>query len=355
MNPDGSAASVSIGGTYTALVTPTVGRGAVDEGAWRALLDWQSDARVDGVVVGGTTGESPTLSEAELARLFETARAILPGRVDVVAATGRNHLEGTLALSGAAVDVGIRRLLIVDPYYNGPSSLEIRKELYEPLAARFPSASFLPYVIPGRTGTRLDPVDVARLVTDGRPIAGLKDATGDDAYARELRHRCPDLSILSGDDARTFPLMADPTVRASGVISVVSNLVPEALTAAVARARSGDPGEAARRAAPLQGLFDSVTVRVAEPASDGGVQEIRSRNPVPIKTALALLGVPVGACRPPLGRMSLGGVTRLRETLRTLHRADPTALAPLATRFGVDIDRRLDDPELLRRLSYERL
>ncbi|HEV2165536.1 MAG TPA: dihydrodipicolinate synthase family protein, partial [Thermoplasmata archaeon] len=216
-------------GAYTALVTPTVGRGEVDETAFRALLAWQAESGIDGVVVGGTTGESPTLSEAELSRLFETAVDELPSDVEVIAATGRNHLEGSMRLTRHAADLGVRTVLLVDPYYNGPSSLEIRREYLEPIAERFPSVGLVPYVIPGRTGTRLDPADVEQLLADRRNVVGLKDATGQDEYARELRRRCPGLHILSGDDVRTFGLMRDPAVRACGVISVMSNLAPAAV------------------------------------------------------------------------------------------------------------------------------
>ena len=157
MRPRASAAGVTVRGTFTAIVTPTVGRGEVDEAAFRSLLSWQAKSGVGGIVVGGTTGESATLTEAELGRLFETAVDELPSKVAVIAATGRNHLRGSISLTQLAADLGITTILLVDPYYNGPSSLEIRREYLEPISERFPSIGLVPYVIPGRNGNPARP------------------------------------------------------------------------------------------------------------------------------------------------------------------------------------------------------
>jgi 4-hydroxy-tetrahydrodipicolinate synthase len=348
-----SAAGVTLQGTYTAIVTPTLGRGEVDESAFRSLLDWQAASGVEGVVVGGTTGESPTLTERELGHLFETAMDQLPSKVEVIAATGRSHMSGTLALTEVASDLGIRTILLVDPYYNGPSSLEIRRESIEPIAERFPSIGIVPYVIPGRTGTRLDPVDVERLVADHRLVTGLKDATADDAYARELRARCPELPILCGDDARTLRMMGDPEIRASGVISVTSNLVPSEVVALVRAGRNGDFSEAARRAALLEPLFDTVTIRSTESGPDGESVTVRSRNPVPVKTALAVLGVSVGACRAPLGRLGPNGLRMVIDALEGVRKINAGAFHALEATFHVDVQKRLADPSLHRELAYD--
>jgi 4-hydroxy-tetrahydrodipicolinate synthase len=343
---------VPIRGVYTALVTPTVGRGAVAEEPLRALLELQASSGVAGVVVGGTTAESASLTERELGRLFEIARERLPGSIDVIAATGRNHLDGTLALTDAAVAAGIETVLLVDPYYNGPNSVEIRREYLEPVAARFPSLGLIPYVIPGRTGTRLDPVDVARLLSDGRRVVGLKDATGEDAYGRELRRRCPSLPIVSGDDSRTLAMMEDPGIRATGVISVISNLVPAAVVEMVAAALDARWSAAGRAAARIRPLANLVTIRSWEKLSDGSSVEFRSRNPVPVKTAMAALGVPVGACRPPLGRLGPEGWRMLKGTLEALWAGSPELLRPIAERFAVDPGVRLADPALAEGLAY---
>jgi 4-hydroxy-tetrahydrodipicolinate synthase len=342
-------------GVYTALITPTVGRGEVDWDSYDRLLDFQASSGVRGVVVGGTTGESPTLETEELCRLVVRAHDRLPSAVEVIPGTGRNHLRGTLELTRFAADLGLSTVMLVDPYYNAPSSAEIRREYIGPVADRFPGLGILPYVIPGRTGTRLDPRDVAGLLAEGRRIAGVKDATGEDAYAGELRRRCPTLPILSGDDARTLTMMADPAIRADGVISVVANIAPHAVVDFVRSANASDWPAARRKAADLQALFDIVTIRVVERADADGEVTIRSRNPVPVKSAMALLGAPVGACRPPLGRLSPMGLEVLHSALATTHRRAPGTLRPLGDQFGADISERLSDRALWPELSYGQL
>lgn len=346
------AAVASLSGVYTALITPTDRQGTVDWQLYKELLDFQAEARVDGVVVGGTTGESPTLEDDELRGLISAARERLPQRVDVIAGTGRNRLSKSLELTGFAAELGLSTVMLVDPYYNAPSSLEIRREHLAPVAARYPGLGLLPYVIPARTGTRLEPVDVERLVRDGVRLAGVKDATGDSAYADELRRLCPQLPILSGDDARTLEMIERPTVRATGVISVVANVVPAAMVSLVARARSGDVAAAHAEAAPLERLFESVTVRVREATPGGGSTEVRSRNPVPIKAAMTLLGAPVGRCRPPLGRLSPAGLRALLSILGELDGRAPGALEPFARRFGGTARGRLDDRQLWPEVAY---
>jgi len=341
-----------LGGAYTALITPTVGRGKIDWDAYDRLLDFQQSARVDGVVIAGTTGESPTLETDELLRLVSRARDRLPSSVEVIPGTGRNHLAGTLELTQFAADLGLSTVMLVDPYYNAPSSLEIRREYIGPVAQRFPGLGILPYVIPGRTGTRLEPRDVAGLLSEGQRIAGVKDATGDDAYASELRRRCPELSILCGDDARTLSMMADPAIRADGVISVVSNLAPHAVVDFVRSAREGEWPKARESASELQALFDIVTIRVVERADGDGELSVRSRNPVPVKSAMALLGAPVGACRPPLGRLTPRGLDALHAALATTHRLSPEVLGPFSDWFGADISERLSNRALWPELSY---
>jgi 4-hydroxy-tetrahydrodipicolinate synthase len=319
-----------LGGVYTALVTPTVDRGAVDWRAFDRLLDFQASAGVAGVVVGGTTGESPTLTPEELIALTARSRERLPSRVEVIPATARNHLAETLALTRAVVDLGVSNVLLVDPYYNAPSSWEIRLEHLQPVAAAFPGLGLVPYVIPSRTGTRLEPVDVEWLAREGVRITGLKDATADPEYARALRRRCPSLPLLSGDDGRTLAMILDPTIRAAGVVSVVSNLAPAAMVRLVRAAREGDEAGAERLAADLRALFDTVTIQVTERTPQGEEVAVRSRNPVPVKTALGLLGVPVGRCRPPLGRLTPRGLARLVTALEAARDTPSRPLDDLA-------------------------
>jgi 4-hydroxy-tetrahydrodipicolinate synthase len=340
-------------GTYTALVTPTGAQGEIDWEGTRRLLSFQAKARVDGVVIGGTTGESPTLSSEELKRLLRVAMEVLPASIPVIAGVGKNNRDETLELARFVQDLGVRRIMVVEPYYNAPSSLEVRREFLGPLAAELPDLDVLVYSVPSRTGTRVHPVDLALLHRDHPNLASLKDACGDDAYSREVRRLLPrPFALLSGDDGRTLSMMRDGAISADGVVSVASNLAPAAVRAMVDAALSGDWATASREAEALQPLFQNVTIRVRERTPLGEVA-VTSRNPVPIKTALSLLGLPSGRCRAPLGRLSPGGMQVLVDSLHLVQSRDPQVLSPLESHFGVDVSERLSDPIARRGLSYD--
>ncbi len=340
-------------GVFTALVTPTDRRGGVDLAGFRELLSFQAKARVRGVVVAGTTGEAPTLSTAERERLFAVARDALPGSVDCVASTGSNDVVETRALTRRALDLGIRSVMVVEPYYNAPSSVEIRREHLAPLAATFPEAEFLPYSVPARTGTRLAPSDLAILHRDRPNVAGLKDATGDLGYARAVRRLLPrPFGLLCGNDDATLTMLKDPEIVADGVVSVTANLAPQAVRQLVEAAAEGDWATARERDAQLRPLSCSVTIEVEEPTPFGPTH-VKSRNPVPIKSALSLVGLPGGACRPPLGRLTGAGLERLAESLVRLRRDAPSILEPAAAHFGVDLDGRLADRSSREGLAYD--
>jgi 4-hydroxy-tetrahydrodipicolinate synthase len=154
---------------------------------------------------------------------------------------------------------------MVDPYYNGPSSLEIRKEYIGPVAAAFPNLQIIPYVIPGRTGTQLLPEDLALLHKEFRNVQTVKEATGNIQNMRRTRECCgTEFVILSGDDGMTCEMMTDPAVKASGVISVVSNVAPRAVAEMVNLFKEGNLTEGKKRAEKLQPLFDLVTVKTGE-------------------------------------------------------------------------------------------
>jgi len=340
-------------GVYTAIITPFRADGALDEEAFRRLIEFQAEAGVSGIVVAGTTGESATLSWTEHKKLFDLAADAAGPKIQVVASTGSNNTSEALDATSHAYSLGIRHALLVDPYYNGPSSLEIRREYLEPIASKFPEMGFIPYVIPGRTGTQLLPQDLALAASRHPNILGVKEATGDFENMRLTRRLCPpDFSILSGDDDKTYAMMVDPTIRASGVISVVSNFAPQALHDMCDSVLRGDAERAKSLRDSLTPLFECVTVKTTEQTPFGEVV-VRARNPLPAKTLMNILGMPAGPLRPPLGKMTKRGVVALLERARRAYRLNPEVFEPVGRFFDVDVERRLFDDGVVEGLYYD--
>ena len=147
-----------------------------------------------------------------------------------IAGTGSNSTQEAIEGTEHAQSLGVKCVLLVDPYYNGPSSMEIRREYIEPIARQFPEVQVIPYIIPGRTGTQLYPQDLAILHQQYSNVRCVKEATGDLKNMELTRQLCgEDFDILSGDDDKTYTMMISPDIEASGVISVVSNVVPSAV------------------------------------------------------------------------------------------------------------------------------
>lgn len=339
-------------GCITAIITPFGPDGSLDMDGYRRLLDFQLHEGVSGIVVAGTTGEGPTVQHDEWRHLVSTTLETSAGGDGVVANTGSNSTEKTLEMTRESSDMGCRNVLMVDPYYNCPSSLEIRKEYYEPVAEAFPEVRIIPYVIPGRTGTQISPHDLSILYSGHPNVSVVKDATGSDTFARELRGLCGDsYSILSGDDDRTFLMMTDGKIRADGVISVISNIAPRTVSEMVMAANRGDTGKAGQIAEALRPLFQVVTVKTGDGSSTS--PQLKFRNPVPVKTLARILGMPSGACRRPLGRLNRQGLDLLLNALRTVWEKNPSILAPIESSFGVSIDERLSNAENLEGLSYD--
>jgi 4-hydroxy-tetrahydrodipicolinate synthase len=341
-------------GCYTAVVTPFDDKGKVDWDELRALVQFQVLQGVRGVVPAGTTGESPTLSWEEHNGVIDSAFEASGSRLETIASTGSNSTEESLEATRHAVDMGIGAVLLVDPYYNGPSSLEIRREYYQPIAREFPDTRIIPYVIPGRTGTQLLPQDLAMLHGENPNVSGVKEATGDSANARLVRKFCgPEFSILSGDDDKTLAMMRDPEIMCSGVISVVSNVAPRAVQRMVDAGLAGRWAEAERLGNALRPLFSLVTVKRDEQTPMGPVT-VRARNPVPVKTVMRILGMIKGQCRAPLGRMTKGGLEMVLRELNSVWANDPELLEPLQGAFDVSIEDRLQNPKFREGLAYER-
>jgi 4-hydroxy-tetrahydrodipicolinate synthase len=333
------------------MVTPFENAG-IDEAGLVRLADFQIQNGISGLLAVGTTGESPTLDWQEHHRVIELYAQEAKGKCLCIAGTGSNNSQEALSATRHAVAAGVDAVLLVDPYYNGPSSLEIRREYVAPVAAAFPDTTVIPYVIPGRTGAQLLPEDLALLFKEHANVNTVKEATGNLDNMRRTRVCCgPEFTILSGDDGLLFDMMADGDIAAAGVISVVSNIAPRAVGDLVRLLAEQEIDAARKLADALRPLFGLVTVTTQEQSPYGPVV-CRARNPLALKTVMRLLGMPAGPCRPPLGKMSPGGLEKVLEIVRTVQSRNPEILAPLAEFFNLDIEARLNDNRLLEELAY---
>jgi 4-hydroxy-tetrahydrodipicolinate synthase len=340
-------------GCYTALVTPFTPDGSrVDQSGLEKLAAFQIENNITGILAVGTTGESPTFAWAEHNHVVETVAGLTKGRALCIAGTGSNNTGEALEATKHAVHQGVDAVLLVDPYYNGPSSLEIRREYVAPIAKRFPEVDIIPYIIPGRTGAQLLPEDLAFLSRACPNVNCVKEATGNLDNMRRTRQCCgPDFTILSGDDGLVFDMMADDAIGAAGVISVASNVAPGPMVELVKRLEGGDLQGAEQLKNALKPLFGLVTVTTKEDTEFGEVT-CRARNPLAMKTFMALLGMPAGPCRRPLGRMSRRGLDIVLSIARQVQTDNPEILQPVADFFDVDINERLDNPKYREGLYY---
>ena len=341
-------------GCFTAIITPfTANYSAVDFKGLEKLVEYQIINGISGILAVGTTGESPTLSWEEHNKVIEVVAQQTRNKCSCIAGTGSNNTEEAVEGSKHSVDLGVDAVLLVDPYYNGPSSLEIRKEYVGPVARAVPDVQVIPYVIPGRTGAQLLPEDLALLYQDFKNVSTVKEATGDIENMERTRKCCgPEYTILSGDDGMTYEMMVNPKIKAAGVISVISNVAPGALSNLVRLLQQDNRDEAQRLLKSLEPLFGLVMVKTMEKTPYGEVL-CRARNPLAIKALMKLLGMPSGKCRPPLGKMTRAGFEKVLETARKVQANSPEIFKPLADFFEVDIDERLNTPSYQKGLYYE--
>jgi 4-hydroxy-tetrahydrodipicolinate synthase len=285
-----------IEGCLTALVTP-FRDGKVDFDGLARLVDWQIEQGVDGIVSVGTTGESATLSVDEHVAVISATVKAARGRVPVIAGAGGNATDEALELTRASESAGAQALLHVTPYYNRPNQEGLFRH-FEAIA-RATRLPIILYNVPSRTACDLLTETVARLA-DFDNVIGIKDATGNLVRGGELIARVGDrMAVLSGDDGTTFPLYA---IGARGVISVVSNIAPRAMSDMWDAAKAGDWARARQRHYELRVLSQQLFV---EPS------------PAPTKAALALLGRCSVDVRLPLVPATQGLVDQLRTEMRT--------------------------------------
>jgi 4-hydroxy-tetrahydrodipicolinate synthase len=289
-------------GTFTALVTPFKSDGSVDFDALSAFLEWQIESGIDGVIPCGTTGESATLTSDEHVAIVRHVVDVVGGRVPVVAGTGSNSTREAVALTQHARDAGADGALMISPYYNRPTQDGIFHH-YRTVGEEV-GLPMVVYNVPGRTGSRVEPETLARL-SRLSAVAGTKDAGADLGKTSEtIAAAAPGFSLLSGDDALTLPMLA---LGAKGVVSTTSNVAPAEMAQITRAYRSGDL-EGARKA--HYALLDVMKVLFVE------------SNPIPVKTALHLLGrIPDATLRLPLTPMQKENRDRLEAALSGLTRA----------------------------------
>jgi len=340
-----------LSGSYTAIITPFKNN-AVDYNGLERLVDFQIENGITGILAVGTTGESPTLTWKEHNTVIEIVANKTQGRSVCIAGTGSNNTLETLEATQHASEAGVKAVLLVDPYYNGPSSLEIRKEYIEPIAKAFPNLDIIPYIIPGRTGAQLLPEDLGVLNKAYKNVRTVKEATGNIENMRRTRKCCgTHFTILSGDDGMTYQMMTDSQVAASGVISVMSNVIPGAVAEMVHLLEQGNLSHAQILMSKIAPLFDLVTVKTEEETSFGKVT-CRARNPLAIKTLMSILGMPSGDCRKPLGKMTIKGLEVLLETARKIQKTTPEIFKPIENFFEVNVEERLNTPFFWENLCY---
>ena len=340
-----------IKGSFTALITPFINN-TIDYDGLDRLLEFQMLNNITGILAVGTTGESPTLGWDEHNRIIEITAQKTNGNCMCIAGTGSNNTRESLEATRHAAEAGVDAVLLVDPYYNGPSSLEIRREYIQPIAAAYPDIQILPYIVPGRTGAQMLPEDLALLSKEIQNVQTVKEATGNLENMRRTRTCCgTHFSILSGDDEMTFQMMTDPDISAAGVISVVSNIAPKAVAECVQRLEDGDRVGAEKINAALAPLYRIVTVKTKETTPYGEV-ECRARNPLAIKTLMSILGLPSGGCRQPVGKMTEKGGDKVVAAAKKILSETPEILQPAAEFFNIDIEDRLNDPIYRKGLHY---
>jgi 4-hydroxy-tetrahydrodipicolinate synthase len=329
-------------GCWTAMVTPFNRKGEVDFEGLEKNVQFQIENGAN-LVPAGTTGESPTLDWREHDRVITKTVKLSKDKAFVIAGTGSNSTREAMRGSKHAVEAGAQGLLLVDCYYNGPSSLEMRTQYYEVITKAFRKAFIVPYVIPGRTGTKLEVEDLAILHRKFRNLRSVKEATGDLERMARTRALCgEDFDILSGDDDKTFDMMTRDDIRASGVISVMSNIVPGPLGEMVKAIQNGNIERGNQLKDVLDPLFKVVTVSTVE-SYEGFDVPAKFRNPLAIKTMMKGLGMPSGPCRQPLGKMTPKGVEVVRNALREVYEKDKEVFRPLQEFYRINIEERISN------------
>ena len=283
-------------GCYVAIVTPFTEKGEVNEEALRSHVEFLIEKGVAGVVPCGTTGESATLSWEEHNRVVDIVIEQARGRVQVIAGAGSNNTAESLAAARHACEIGADAILSITPYYNRPT----QEGLYQHFAAIATQVEIptVVYNVPSRTSVNLLPETVERLCSF-KNIVAVKEASGSIVQVSEIHRRCGErITILSGDDPLTLPILA---CGGKGVISVVANIAPEKMIALIKAFTAGETARALALHEELLPLSQSMFIET---------------NPIPVKTAMNLLGMNAGPLRLPLTSMSERNKQELASVLQ---------------------------------------
>ena len=272
---------LNFGRVITAMVTPFTADGSVNYAVAEKLADYLAQQGSDGLVVCGTTGESPTLSWAEEYELFQVVQKTVAGRAKVIAGTGSNSTQEAIAATQKAAKLGVDGSLQVVPYYNKPPQSGLYQH-FRAIALACPELPIMLYNVPGRSSCALAPETVAKLAQIDNIVA-IKEASGSLEVASAIRRSTPaSFTIYSGEDALTLPMLA---VGGAGVVSVASHLVGNQIQQMIHAFESGFTTEAAQIQHQLFPLFKALFC---------------TTNPIPVKAALTMLGWQVGGLRLPL-------------------------------------------------------
>jgi len=283
-------------GSIVAIVTPFK-NGKIDEKKLRELVEFHIKNGTSGIVPCGTTGESATLSFKEHNRVIEIVVEQVNKRIPVIAGTGSNSTEEAIMLTAHAAKVGSDASLQVSPYYNRPT----QKGLYEHFRAIAEGVNIpiILYNIASRTGVNIEPETVAKLAKDCKNIVGIKEASGNLDQMSRIKALCPEtFDLLSGDDSLTLPLLS---IGGVGVISVVANIVPSDVATLVNEFESGNIQKARQMHYKLLPLIKAMFIET---------------NPIPVKTAMGLMGLCEPDLRLPMCQMAPENLDKLKMALR---------------------------------------
>ena len=285
-------------GAGVAIITPMHEDGSVNYEKLEEILEFQIANSTDAVIICGTTGESSTMTHGEHLKTIKFAVDKVAKRVPVIAGTGSNCTETAIMMSKEAASYGVDALLVVTPYYNKATQKGLVAH-YTAIANAVPETPIIMYNVPSRTGCNLQPATVAALVKNVKNIVGIKAASGDlSQIAKMMSMAGEDLELYSGNDDQILPIMS---LGGLGVISVLSNVAPKQTHDIVMKFMEGDTREAARLQLEAIPLINALFCEV---------------NPIPVKTAMNMMGMEVGPLRMPLCEMEESNKETLAKAMK---------------------------------------